>query len=102
MSDEKLVDVDTTEQGVYNWPDPEIKGWRNYRIEYGGCNRDCYCEGDIWLPSHVDSDLIGYKLFEILQIPEAYDRFKKAIVQIHKEHVGKKSNWKSSDENLDG
>jgi len=96
IEDKKIVDIDLTEQGVFNWPDDEIKGWRNYRIEYGGCNEDCYCEGLVWLPPHVDSDVMGYKLFEILQVPEAYAKYRKAVLKIHKNKVGDKSGWRES------
>lgn len=47
----KIVDIDLTEQMAFSWPDPEIEGWRNFRIEYGGCNEDCYYEGNE-LPQH--------------------------------------------------
>ena len=86
----KLVDIDTTEQFAFSWPDPEIEGWRNYRIEYGGCNEDCYCEGVFWLPPEADID---YKFFEILQVSEARKELQEAIKKIHKELVGEKSNW---------
>jgi len=90
----RLIDVDLTEEGAFSWPDPEIEGWRHYRIEYGGCNEDCYYEGRVWLPPQADSSVLGYKLFEILQVPEANEELHKAIEKIHKEKVGKKSNWK--------
>lgn len=35
---------------------PSLKGWRRYRIEYGF---ECSCpEGIIYLPPHVDADII--------------------------------------------
>lgn len=91
----KLVDIDLTEQGVFSWPNDEIKGWRNYRIEYGGCNRDCYYEGNMWLPPYVDSEIIGYKLFEILQDEYAYQELKNKIEFIHGRRIGSSSNWKT-------
>ena len=81
-----------TEQGVFNWPDPEIHGWRNYRIEYGGCNEDCYWEGVVFLPPAVDSTMMMH-IFEIMQVPEALEKLKAAVEKIHKEGVGEKSNW---------
>jgi hypothetical protein len=90
---DKLVDVDLTEQGVFTWPDPEIDGWRNYRIEYGGCNEDCYWEGGVFLPPVVDSEMMVH-IFEIMQVPEALKRLKAAVDKIHKDDVGEKSNWR--------
>jgi len=87
----RLVDVDLTEEGAFSWPNKEIEGWRYSRIEYGGCNEDCYYEGSIWLPPEANID---YKLFEILQVPEARKEFEKMVDKIHKEKVGNKSNWK--------
>lgn len=89
-----LVDIDVTEQMAFRWPNDEIEGWRNYRIEYGGCNEDCYSEGFMWLPPHVSPEVMGYKLFEILQVPEAYKEYHKAILKIHKKKVGDKSHWR--------
>ena len=51
-----LIDVDTTEEGVLNpvaFP-PELRDWRYYRIEYGGCNEDTLWEGRILLPASAD------------------------------------------------
>jgi len=90
----KLVDIDLTEQMAFSWPNPEMDHWRNYRIEYGGCNEDCYYEGVVWLPPHVSSEVMGYKLFEILQVPEAYKEYHKAVLKIHRKRVGKKSYWR--------
>jgi len=53
----KLVDVDTTEEGILN-PEFPLKGWRRYRIEYGGCNEDTLVEGTIYLPPSADSQAI--------------------------------------------
>jgi len=90
---EKLVDIDLTGEGVCRYPSPEIEGWKYARIEYGGCNEDCYWEGKIFLPPQVDSFIIT-QMFEILQIPEAREAFEKAVKKIHKEKVGKKSHWR--------
>jgi hypothetical protein len=84
------VDVDTTEEFAYSWPDPEIEGWRFYRIEYGGCNEDCYYEGRVILPPQA---YIDHKFFEILQVPDACKKLHEAIDKIHKEEVGELSNW---------
>ena len=94
MENQKIVDIDLTEQMAFSWPDNEIEGWRNYRIEYGGCNQECYYEGVMWLPPHVSSEVMGYKLFEILQVPEAYKEYHKAVLKIHKKKVGDKSGWR--------
>jgi len=90
---DKLVDVDLTEQGVFNWPDPEIEGWRNYRIEYGGCNKDCYWEGSVFLPPSADSWMVT-RMFEIMQVPEALEKLHAAVEKIHREDIGEKSNWR--------
>jgi hypothetical protein len=91
----RLIDIDLIEQMAFSYPDPEIEGWRNYRISYGGCNEDCYWESNIWLPPLVDADVMGYKLFEILQVPEARLEFEKMVEKIHKEKVSQKSNWRT-------
>lgn len=52
----KVVAIDTTEEGVLN-PDAlpaELRGWRYYRIEYGGCNEECLWEGRVLLPPRAD------------------------------------------------
>jgi len=90
----KIVDIDLTGYGVFSYPDPEIEGWRLYRIEYGGCNEDCYYEGMIWLPPQFDSWLMT-QMFEIMQIPEAQKKLEEAIKKIHKEDVGELSNWRT-------
>lgn len=86
-----LVDVDLTQEYALSWPNEEIEGWNHFRIEYGGCNENCYYEGRIWLPPEVDID---FRLFEILQVPEARKELQKAIDKIHRSKVGKKSNWR--------
>ena len=55
----KLVDIDTTEEGIGNsdalgGPTSPIRNWRRYRIEYGGCNEDTLIEGTIYLPPRAD------------------------------------------------
>ena len=90
---EKLVDIDLTGQGAQSWPDPEIEGWRWYRIEYGGCNENCYYEGLIFLHPEFDSWCMT-QLFEIMQVPEARKKLEEAIKKIHKEDVGELSNWR--------
>ena len=92
-TNKKLVDIDLTEEVAFRFPDPEIEGWRHYRIEYGGCNEDCYYEGKVWLPPEFDSWKMT-ELFEIMQIPNARKRLEGQISMIHKEEVGEKSNWR--------
>ena len=58
--DVKILDVDTTEEYVLN-PDAlpkELKGWRYYRLEYGGPNEACVWEGRIMLPPRADPQAI--------------------------------------------
>lgn len=45
--------VGLIEMGVFTYPDPQLEGWRFYRIEYGGFNEQCVYEGLIWLPPHI-------------------------------------------------
>ena len=49
--------IGLTEEMVFN-PPKDMKGWRVYRIEYGGIHEDCRCEGRVWLPPHADSDAV--------------------------------------------
>ena len=46
------------EQAVYRYPDKRMKNMRLYRIEYGGHAHECWCEGTIWLPAHIDPERI--------------------------------------------
>jgi hypothetical protein len=46
--------VSFVEMGVFNYPDPRMKGWRFYRIEYGGHAEDCIMEKVIWVPPWID------------------------------------------------
>lgn len=89
-----LVDIDLTEEMAFTFPSPAMNGWRCYRIEYGGCNEDCYYEGRVWYPPEVDSSVLGYKFFEILQVSEARQELQKFIEKLHKKRVGKRSNWR--------
>lgn len=89
-----LVDIDLTEEMAFTFPSPAMNGWRCYRIEYGGCNEDCYYEGRVWYPPEVDSSILGYKFFEILQVPEARQELQNFIEKLHKKKVGKRSNWR--------
>lgn len=54
----KTTQPSLTEEMIlnYNALPPSLKGWRQYRIEYGF---ECSCpEGIIWLPPNVDPDEI--------------------------------------------
>lgn len=53
----KILDVDTTEEFIMNEDFP-LKGWRRYRIEYGGHAEECLCEGVVYLPRNADSNAI--------------------------------------------
>lgn len=51
----KKLYVDVTEEIIMN-PDAlpdELRGWRRYRIEYGGHAERCVFENRILLPPHV-------------------------------------------------
>jgi len=66
----KILDIDTTEEYVLN-PEAlpmELRGWRKYRIEYGGPNEACVWEGSIMLPPRADSEA----LVQLLMGMQAY------------------------------
>jgi len=54
----KPIYIGLTEEAVLNDDafDPILKGWRYYRIEYGGWNEDCVYEGCILLPPDADPE----------------------------------------------
>lgn len=63
----KRLEVDLTEEIIMN-PDAlpsELRGWRRYRIEYGGHAERCLLETPIYLPPSVDPD----KLWHVLNWP---------------------------------
>ena len=49
--------VGLTEYGVRSWPQG-MEGCRFFRIEYGGFNEECVCEGSIWIPPTIDRDVV--------------------------------------------
>ena len=53
MIDIKIIDVDTVEYGVQNYPGG-MENWQMYRIEYGGHAENCLTEGILWLPPGAD------------------------------------------------
>lgn len=54
----RILDVDSTEEGVVQCPDPAMEGWRMYRLNYGGVNQDNIVEGRVWLPPSADPTAI--------------------------------------------
>lgn len=52
-----MIRAELTEEMVLN-PPPGMENYRAYRIEYGGCNKDCIIEGRIWIPAHIDRERI--------------------------------------------
>ena len=52
-----------TEHAVNNYPDPDMEGWRLFRIDYGGTNEDSIMEAGIWLPPDANPEELE-KLFE--------------------------------------
>ena len=71
----KILDIDTTEEMVMN-PDAfpeELRGWRYYRIEYGGCNEDCLYEGRVLLPRHADPNAITDMIMGMQAREEMWD-----------------------------
>jgi hypothetical protein len=64
----KYVPVSLTEQFILNYAalPPEFDSWRYYRVEYGGCNEDCFKEMPIFLPPAADPEIIEL-LFELWQ-----------------------------------
>lgn len=63
-----MIPVDATEEMILNYDalPKQLNGWRRYRIEYGGCNEDCFMEQILYVPPRFDIDkLLG--LFERAQ-----------------------------------
>lgn len=62
------VPVSLTEEFILNYDalPPELNGWRYYRIEYGGCNEDCFMERPIYLPPMANAYIFDL-LFEFWQ-----------------------------------
>lgn len=61
------LEVDLTQETIMN-PDAlptELRGWRRYRIEYGGHAERCLLETPIYLPPSADPD----KLWHLLNWP---------------------------------
>ena len=48
-----MMSFDLIEYRVQNYP-PGLKGWRFFRMEYGGHAEHCIIEGHIWLPPWMD------------------------------------------------
>lgn len=38
---------------------PELRGWRCYRLQYGGANEDCLYEGRVLLPPEMDAQAVA-------------------------------------------
>ena len=66
----KYLPVGLVEQMVLNYSalPPELYGWRNYRIEYGGHAQSCVKEQVIYLPPCADSYVLEM-LFDYWQEP---------------------------------
>ena len=61
MEEVSIISIDTTEEAILNsdaLPE-ELKGWRYYRIEYGGANKECLYEGRVLLPATADPEAIS-------------------------------------------
>ena len=68
MAKSKYVHIGLTEQMIMNYSalPPELDGWRNYRIEYGGHAQSCFMEQIIYLP-RFGSPCVLELLFEFWQ-----------------------------------
>jgi len=77
LSTVSLVDIDTTEEMIMNEDalPPALRGWRYYRIEYGGCNEDCIWEGRIMLPPRADS----HEIVRLIMGMQAYEQIWKHL-----------------------
>lgn len=63
-----MIDISLTEELILSpkaLPE-QLRDWRMYRIEFGGCNEDCLWEGRVMLPEDVDPDLFE-RFMEMLQ-----------------------------------
>jgi hypothetical protein len=67
VHEEGEVSVDLVGMSTQGYPHPDMKNWRLFRIEYGGCNEDCYAEGHIWLPPWLDPDKIEELMYEKIE-----------------------------------
>ena len=68
----ELLPVDATEEMTMD-PDAlpsAMRGWRCYRIEYGGCNEDCIYEGRVMLPPQASPDA----LVQLIMGMQAYEK----------------------------
>ena len=72
----RIIDIDTTEEFILNPAAlPEaLRGWRNYRIEYGGPNECCIWEGRLMLPPRADPQsvanlIMGMQAYEKIWTP---------------------------------
>lgn len=66
-----MIPVDATEEMILNYSalQHQLDGWRRYRIEYGGCNEDCFMEQILYVPPRFDIDRL-LDLFAEAQKPE--------------------------------
>ena len=62
--------ITLTEYGVFHHP-TKMKGWRYYRIEYGGVHEEQWAEGNVWLPPNADPR--AFELFLIDYIDRALE-----------------------------
>lgn len=60
FSQRKVPWIDSTEEFVMNqdFLGDEFRGWRRYRLEYGGFNEYCQFEGTVYLPPHADVEAV--------------------------------------------
>ena len=67
-NNKKPIPISTTEEFILNWDavPKELYMWRYYRLEYGGCNEDCFLERPIYLPPQADSCVLEL-LFDFWQ-----------------------------------
>lgn len=56
----KIVDISPTEEMIMNDEalPKELRGYRCYRLEYGGANEDCLYEGRVLLPPGMEPQSI--------------------------------------------
>lgn len=66
--------IDVTEEFVLNqgWAGDKLRGWRMYRIEYGGFNEHCLFEGRILLPRHANAEAVVQLLMGMAQWEQAW------------------------------
>ena len=97
-NNKKPIPISTTEEFILNWDavPKELYMWRYYRLEYGGCNEDCFLERPIYLPPQADSYILEL-LFDFWQAKKKRKILHKIIQELERvcandQNTGKTAN----------